>query len=194
GDHAAHHHHQARAIRLRRRDRDRGRDAGGLVRPSYRDQLSPMAQPTLQRYELTWVDACAEPDRVRYALTALALGFVGIFRFMPLAVVFNEALRKGWEAYVAAIAEPDARSAVRLTLAAAAIAVPLNTVFGVAAAWAIAKFDFRGKNVLVTLIDLPFSVSPVVSGLVYVLIFGAQGWLGPWLQPNALRLIFPVPC
>ena len=135
----------------------------------------------------------AQPTLQRYALTALALGFVGMFVVMPLAVVFNEALRKGWEAYVAAIVEPDARSAIRLTLLAAAIAVPLNTLFGVAAAWAIAKFDFGGKNLLVTLIDLPFSVSPVVSGLIYVLVFGAQGWLGAWLQTKDVQVIFAVP-
>jgi len=152
-----------------------------------------MAQPTLQRCELTWVEACAEPDWVRCALTALALGFVGIFLIMPLAVVFNEALGKGWEACIAAIVEPDAWSAIRLTLLAAAIAVPSNTLFGIAAAWAIAKFDFRGKNALVTLIDLPFSVSPVVAGLIYVLVFGAQGWLGPWLQAHDVRILFAVP-
>ena len=106
---------------------------------------------------------------------------------MPLAVVFIEALRKGWQVYLAAIVEPDALAAIKLTLLAAAIAVPLNTVFGVAAAWAIAKFEFRGKNVLITLIDLPFSVSPVISGLIYVLLFGAQGWFGPWLRSTTSR-------
>jgi len=124
---------------------------------------------------------------------AAALAFIGVFLLLPLAAVFSEALHKGGEAYLAAIAEPDAWAAVKLTLLAAAVAVPLNTAFGIAAAWAIAKFDFRGKSVLVTLIDLPFSVSPVVSGLVYVLVFGAQGWLGPWLQAHEVKIIFAVP-
>jgi sulfate transport system permease protein len=107
--------------------------------------------------------------------------------------VFTEALKKGWAVYLAAIVEPDALAAVKLTLIAAAIAVPLNTVFGVAAAWAIAKFDFRGKNLLTTLIDLPFSVSPVIAGLIYVLLFGLQGWMGPWLREHDLKIIFAVP-
>ena len=107
--------------------------------------------------------------------------FFALFLLLPLIAVFVEALRKGWDAYLAAIVEPDALSAIRLTLLAAAIAVPLNVVFGVAAAWAIAKLDFRGKQLLITLIDLPFSVSPVIAGLIYVLVFGAQGWFGPWL-------------
>ena len=105
-----------------------------------------------------------------------------LFLLLPLVAVFAEALRKGWSVYLAALVEPDALSAIRLTLLTAAIAVPLNLVFGVAAAWAIAKFDFRGKQLLITLIDLPFSVSPVISGLIYVLLFGAQGWFGPWLR------------
>jgi sulfate/thiosulfate transport system permease protein len=125
---------------------------------------------------------------VRWALTAAAVAFLGLFLVMPLAAVFTEALKKGWQVYGAAIVEPDALAAIRLTLLAAAIAVPLNTVFGVAAAWAIAKFDFRGKNILITLIDLPFSVSPVISGLVYVLVFGAQGWLA-----GQVNVIFAVP-
>ncbi len=112
---------------------------------------------------------------------------------LPLAAVMFEALRKGLGAYLAALVEPDALAAIRLTLLAAAIAVPANLVFGIAAAWAIAKFDFRGKQLLVTLIDLPFSVSPVIAGLVYVLVFGAQGWLGPWLAAHDLKVIFAVP-
>ncbi len=127
------------------------------------------------------------------ALTGIALLYLTLFLFMPLFAVFFEALKKGWGTYLAAILEPDAWSAIRLTLLAAAIAVPANLVFGIAAAWAIAKFDFRGKSVLVTLIDLPFSVSPVVSGLIYVLIFGLQGWLGPWLAAHDVRVIFAVP-
>jgi sulfate/thiosulfate transport system permease protein len=126
-------------------------------------------------------------------LTCVALAFLAVFLLVPLAAVFTEALRKGWGAYAAALREPDAWAAVRLTLLAAAIAVPANLVFGVAAAWAIAKFDFRGKSVLVTLIDLPFSVSPVVSGLIYVLVFGLQGWLGPTLAAWDVKVIFAVP-
>ena len=112
---------------------------------------------------------------------------------MPLLAVFVEALRKGWETYAIALTDPDALSAVKLTLLAAVIAVPLNLVFGVAAAWAIAKFEFRGKHFLITLIDLPFSVSPVIAGLIYVLVFGAQGWFGPWLSEHDIRIIFAVP-
>ena len=134
-----------------------------------------------------------EPRWVRCVLTGLALCFIGLFLVLPLAAVFTEALRKGWGAYVTALREPDAWSAIRLTLITAAIAVPLNLVFGVAAAWAIAKHEFRGKAFLTTLVDLPFSVSPVVAGLVYVLLFGAHGWLGPWLQANDIKVIFAVP-
>jgi sulfate transport system permease protein len=130
---------------------------------------------------------------VRVVLIAVALGFLTLFLFVPLAAVFHEALKKGLDVYWRAIIDPDALSAIRLTLLAAAIAVPLNVVFGVAAAWAIAKFDFPGKNVLVTLIDLPFSVSPVIAGLVFVLLFGAQGWFGPWLQAHDIKIIFAVP-
>jgi sulfate transport system permease protein len=116
-----------------------------------------------------------------------------LFLVLPLAAVFAEALRKGWGAYWEALQEPDAWAAIRLTLLTAALAVPLNLVFGVAAAWAIAKFEFRGKSFLTTLIDLPFSVSPVVAGLIYVLVFGAQGWLGPWLAAHGIKIIFAVP-
>ncbi|MDG4584602.1 MAG: sulfate ABC transporter permease subunit CysW [Candidatus Competibacter sp.] len=137
--------------------------------------------------------ATREPAWVRAALIAVALGFFGLFLLLPLATVFAEALGKGWTVYVAALAEPDARSAVGLTLLVAAVAVPLNLAFGVAAAWAIAKFDFRGKQLLMTLIDLPFSVSPVIAGLMYVLVFGAQGWFGPWLAEHGVRIIFAVP-
>jgi sulfate transport system permease protein len=134
-----------------------------------------------------------DPAWVRIALIALALGFLALFLFMPLAAVFVGALKKGWGSYLAAIAEPDALSAIKLTLIAAGIAVPLNLVFGVAAAWAIAKFEFRGKSFLTTLIDLPFAVSPVISGLIYVLIFGAQGWFWPWLIEHDLKVVFAVP-
>ena len=130
---------------------------------------------------------------VRFALIAAALGFLILFLFMPLVIVFAEALRKGFSAYFKAFEDPDTWSAIKLTLIAAGISVPLNLVFGVAAAWCIAKFNFFGKNVLLTLIDLPFSVSPVVSGLIYVLLFGLQGWIGPWLLENDIKIIFAVP-
>jgi sulfate transport system permease protein len=134
-----------------------------------------------------------ESRPVRVLLIALALGFMALFLVLPLAAVFTEALRKGWDAYWEALKEPDAWAAIRLTLLTAAVAVPLNLVFGVAAAWAVAKFDFKGKSFLITLIDLPFSVSPVVAGLIYVLVFGAQGWLGPWLAEHDIRIVFAVP-
>jgi sulfate transport system permease protein len=130
---------------------------------------------------------------IRYSLIGLALTFMFLFLVLPLAAVFTEALRKGLDAYLEALKEPDAWSAIRLTLITAAIAVPLNLVFGVAAAWAIAKYEFKGKSVLTTLVDLPFSVSPVVAGLIYVLMFGAQGWFGPWLQAHDIKIIFAVP-
>ena len=134
-----------------------------------------------------------EAPAVRWLLTGLALGFMLLFLVLPLAAVFVEALRGGWSAYWAALREPDAGAAIRLTLLTAAITVPLNLVFGVAAAWCIAKFDFKGKAFLTTLIDLPFSVSPVVVGLIYVLVFGAQGWLGPWLAAHDIKIVFAVP-
>ena len=137
--------------------------------------------------------ATREAPWVRVVLLTLALGFMALFLVLPLAAVFAEALRKGLGPWWAALQEPEAWSAIRLTLITAAIAVPLNLVFGVCAAWAIAKFEFRGKAVLTTLIDLPFSVSPVVAGLVYVLVFGAQGWLGPWLAQHDIKIIFAVP-
>jgi sulfate/thiosulfate transport system permease protein len=130
---------------------------------------------------------------VRWSLITVAVLFLGVFLFMPLAVVFASALAKGFSVYFAALREPDALAAIRLTLLAAGIAVPLNLVFGVAAAWAIGKFDFVGKSFVITLIDLPFAVSPVVSGLIYVLIFGLQGLLGPWLAARDLKIIFAVP-
>jgi sulfate transport system permease protein len=129
----------------------------------------------------------------RRLLIGVALAFLTVFLFVPLVFVFTEALKKGLGFYVDAISDPDALAAIRLTQIAAAIAIPVNVAFGIAAAWAIAKFRFRGKSVLVTLIDLPFSVSPVIAGLIYVLIFGMQGWLGPWLQEHDLKIIFAVP-
>ena len=143
---------------------------------------TPSANPV--RRSIPWVPI---------TLITIALLFLTVFLFVPLAAVFYEALRKGTTVYWEAISEPDAISAIKLTFIAALIAVPLNLVFGVAAAWAIAKFDFRGKSLLITLIDLPFSVSPVISGLIYVLIFGLQGWLGPWLSEHDVKIIFAVP-
>jgi sulfate transport system permease protein len=137
--------------------------------------------------------ATTEPAWVRWLLIALALTFLTLFLFVPLASVFYEALKKGGDVYLKALQEPDAWSAIQLTFITALIAVPANLVFGVAAAWAIAKFEFRGKSVLITLIDLPFAVSPVISGLIYVLLFGAQGWFGPWLQAHDIKIIFAVP-
>jgi sulfate transport system permease protein len=137
--------------------------------------------------------ATTEAPWVRRTIIALGLGFMTLFLFVPLVTVFYEALKKGWDVYLAAITEPDALSAIQLTLIAAGISVPLNLLFGLAAAWAIAKFEFRGKNLLLTLIDLPFSVSPVIAGLIYVLVFGLQGWFGAWLQAHDLKVIFAVP-
>lgn len=137
--------------------------------------------------------ATTEPAWVKWTLIGTALAFLTLFLFVPLAIVFAEAFKKGIGVYFAAITDPDALSAIKLTLIAAGISVPMNLVFGVAAAWCIAKFEFRGKNVLLTLIDLPFSVSPVISGLIYVLIFGLQGWWGGWLRDHDLKIIFAVP-
>ncbi|WP_347556567.1 sulfate ABC transporter permease subunit CysW [Robbsia sp. KACC 23696] len=134
-----------------------------------------------------------EAPWVRRLLIGIALLFVALFLVLPLLTVFVEALRKGVGAYLSALTDPDAWSAIKLTLLAAAISVPMNVVFGVAAAWALAKFEFRGKAVLITLIDLPFSVSPVVAGLSYVLVLGAQGWLGPWLMDHNIQIVFAVP-
>lgn len=147
-------------------------------------QTSPAPHKAMITQESPWA---------RWALILLALSFLSLFILLPLLAVFFEALRKGWEVYLAAITEPDALAAIQLTLIAAAIAVPLNLIFGIAAAWAIAKFEFRGKSILTSLIDLPFSVSPVVAGLIYVLIFGLQGWAGPWLREHDLSIIFAVP-
>lgn len=134
-----------------------------------------------------------ESRRVQVLLISLALAFMLLFILLPLIAVFAEAFRKGVALYFEALREPDALAAIKLTLLIAAISVPLNLVFGVAAAWAIAKFEFRGKQLLISFIDLPFSVSPVVAGLIYVLVFGAHGWFGPWLQANDIKIIFAVP-
>ncbi|HVK56092.1 MAG TPA: sulfate ABC transporter permease subunit CysW [Burkholderiales bacterium] len=149
--------------------------------------LKPLAVTTRRHIATT------ESPAVKLLLIGLALAFLGLMLFVPVIAVFAEALRKGWGAYWTAIKEPDAWDAIKLTLTVAAIAAPANLVFGVAASWAVAKFDFRGKQMLITLIDLPFSVSPVVSGLIYVLIFGAQGWFGPWLSEHDFKVIFAVP-
>ena len=130
---------------------------------------------------------------LQWVLIFVALLFLGLFLVIPLVAVFSEALAQGLGLYWEAIKEPDARSAIYLTLTVAAIAVPLNTVFGLAAAWTIAKFDFRGKNLLMTLIDIPFAVSPVISGLIFVLVFGLQGWFGAWLSEREIEIIFAVP-
>src|SRR5690606_15591111 len=134
-----------------------------------------------------------EPRSLQLALIVIALGFLGLFLVLPLAVVFIEALGRGWQVYAAAITDPDALSAIRLTLLVAAVSLPLNLLFGVAAAWSITRFQFRGKQLLLTLIDLPFSVSPIVAGLVFVLLFGSQGWLGEFLQAHDLKIVYAVP-
>ncbi|WP_293761767.1 sulfate ABC transporter permease subunit CysW [uncultured Aquitalea sp.] len=137
--------------------------------------------------------ATREPAWVKALILTVALGFFFVFLLLPLFVVFSEALAKGWRVYADALLEPDALSAVKLTLLAALISVPLNLVFGVCAAWAVTRFDFRGKQLLITLIDLPFSVSPVVAGLIYVLVFSSHGWVGPWLIAHGVKIIFAVP-
>ena len=137
--------------------------------------------------------ATSEAKWVRYVLIAITLLFLSLFLFIPLAAVFTEALRKGFDTYFAALVEPDAVSAIKLTLIATAISLPLNLVFGVSAAWAIAKFEFKGKSLLITLIDLPFAVSPVIAGLIYVLMFGLQGWVGGWLSEHDFKIIFAIP-
>ncbi|WP_028970213.1 sulfate ABC transporter permease subunit CysW [Sphingomonas sp. URHD0057] len=134
-----------------------------------------------------------EPPAAKALLIAVAVAYVALMLLLPLGAVLAEAFRKGWQLWLAAISDHDARASIKLTLLVAAISVPLNTVFGIAAAWAIAKFDFRGKAALIALIEIPFSVSPVVSGLVFVLLFGAQGWFGPWLGDHDIRIIFALP-
>jgi sulfate transport system permease protein len=160
-----------------------GRTGLGASTSSARTEIAPRHLP----------EATTEPRWVKWLLIATALAFLTLFLFVPLAIVFVEAFKKGAGVYLAAITDPDALSAIKLTLIAAGIAVPLNLVFGIAAAWCIAKFDFRGKNLLLTLIDLPFSVSPVISGLIFVLVFGLQGWFGEWLREHDLKIIFALP-
>ena len=151
------------------------------------------AEPRVEPKKRAPQPAIGEPPWARRLLIAVALSFIAIFLLAPLAIVFAEALKKGWQVYLAAITDPDALSAIRMTLLAAGISVPLNLVFGVAAAWLITKFEFRGKQLLLTLIDLPFSVSPVIAGLIYVLMFGLQGWWGEWLRDHDIRIIFALP-
>ena len=134
-----------------------------------------------------------EPAAVRWSLTLIALIFLALFLALPLAAVFSQAFEKGWHVYLEALREADTLASIKLTLITAAVTVPLNLFFGVTAAWAIAKFQFPGKNLLLTLIDLPFSVSPVISGLIYVLLFGLQGLLGPWLESHDIKIVFAVP-
>ena len=149
--------------------------------------------PSLQHAAPPRRGSTSEPAGVRRLLIGVALGFIVLFLVLPLVFVFFEAFGKGAAYYFRALGDPLTWAAVKLTLIAAGISVPLNCVFGVCAAWAIAKFEFRGKSLLITLIDLPFSVSPVIAGLIYVLVFGAQGWLGPWLDDHNIKIIFAVP-
>jgi len=148
--------------------------------------VHPVKAPTLQQalHDTVWV---------RWLLTAVAVGFIALFLCLPLAIVIFEAFAKGWETYSAALLQPDAQAAIGLTLLTALATVPLNTLFGLCAAWAVTRFEFFGKSLLMTLIDLPFSVSPVISGLIFVLMFGAQGWFGPWLSEHDIKIIFAVP-
>ena len=160
--------------------------------------MSAASTPSISQYakynnRVTKSRATSESDPVRYSLIAITLLFLSLFLFAPLAAVFAEAFRKGAGAYFDALSEPDAISAMNLTLIAAGISLPLNMVFGVTAAWAIAKFEFKGKSFLITLIDLPFAVSPVIAGLIYVLIFGLQGWVGEWLSDHDFKVIFAIP-
>lgn len=153
----------------------------------------PVSQYSNYQNKVARSRATSEPVWIRWTLIATVLLFLTLFLIVPLAAVFTEALRKGFDTYITALTDPDALSSIRLTLIAAAIAVPLNLVFGVAAAWAIAKFEFRGKSILITLIDLPFAVSPVIAGLIYVLIFGLQGWVGSSLMEHDIKVIFAIP-
>jgi sulfate transport system permease protein len=145
------------------------------------------------RHEIERPRHLTEPRAARWILTATALAFLGVFLLVPLAVVFTEAFSKGFAAYAAAIRDETAAAAIRLTLLVSAIVVPVNVVFGVAAAWSIARYDFRGKSFLTTLLDLPFSVSPVISGMLFVLLFGAHGLLGPWLMRHDVKILFALP-
>jgi len=153
----------------------------------------PISQYTKYNSKVASNRATSESALMRYILIGITLLFLSLFLFIPLAAVFTEALRKGIQTYFTAIVETDALSAIKLTLIATAIAVPLNLIFGVSAAWAIAKFEFKGKSFLITLIDLPFAVSPVIAGLIYVLMFGLQGWFGEWLSDHDVKIVFAIP-
>jgi sulfate transport system permease protein len=155
--------------------------------------MSAIAYPVNEAKAVERPHALRDPDWVRWSLTTIAIGFIGLFLCLPLGLVMVEAFSKGWQTYWSALTQPDAQSAMQLTLLTALVTVPLNTVFGVAAAWAITRFEFRGKSLLTTLIDLPFSVSPVISGLIFVLLFGAQGWFGEWLSAHDVKVLFAVP-
>ena len=146
-----------------------------------------MAEPRRDR------PALIDPHWARWAIFLGGMSFLALFVVLPVLTIIVEALRKGWDSYFDAVAEPDTIAAIRMTLTVAAISVPLNTLFGIAAAWCLAKFDFRGKTILMTLIDVPFSVSPVISGMVFVLLFGLQGWFGPWLRAHDMKIVFAVP-
>lgn len=161
--------------------------------PPSPDRTSTTAVTTKSNVVRTPSAVGSEPRWVRITLMLIAASFLTIFLFIPVIAVFAEALKKGWMVYLQSIVEADALAAIRLTLIAAGIAVPLNLVFGVSAAWCITKYEFRGKSILLTLIDLPFSVSPVISGLIYVLLFGAQGWFGEWLREHDIKILFAVP-
>src|SRR6185312_16174594 len=193
-DHLAAHHHQAGGVRLPRRRGDRSGDAGGVLPALVRHQPAATPRPALAGPEHRAVNA--QPfhfNPVRIALLSLVLLFLLLFLAAPLCVVFGEAFAKGFGTYLAALTDPEARSAIWLTLMTASAVIPLNLVFGVAAAWCIAKFSFPGKPLLVSLIDLPFAISPVIAGLVFVLVFGRNGWLGPWLSDRDWHVIFAWP-
>ena len=155
--------------------------------------VSSTHTPSSTGQDKTSQRAMRDPAWVRWSLIGITCGFLTLFLFMPLAAVFFEAFRKGWMAWWESLADGAAASAIRLTLLTAAIAVPANLVFGIAAAWAIAKFNFRGKSLLVTFIDIPFAVSPVISGLLFILVFGMQGWFGPWLGEHDMKIVFAFP-
>ncbi|PPD50664.1 MAG: sulfate ABC transporter permease subunit CysW [Methylobacter sp.] len=155
--------------------------------------MNALVQPVKQFKKEQIQHATDDPRWVRYTLISVSLSFILLFLFLPLGLVISKAFASGWQAYWAALSEPDAQAAIRLTVLAAFITVPLNTVFGLASAWAITRFEFPGKSLLTTLIDLPFSVSPVISGVIFVLLFGAQGWFGEWLIAHDIKVIFAVP-
>jgi len=155
--------------------------------------MNAIVQPVKQFKKEQIQHATDDPRWVRYTLISVSLSFILLFLFLPLGLVISKAFASGWQAYWDALSEPDAQAAIRLTVLAAFITVPLNTVFGLASAWAITRFEFPGKSLLTTLIDLPFSVSPVISGVIFVLLFGAQGWFGEWLIAHDIKVIFAVP-